>query len=285
MAVPCEVQTGQLSIRGLSLGGVETCLQVPQLDLMFDCGHCPRSLSGTSRLLLTHGHADHCGGLIGYLSNRTLTGPHKPLEIWAPEPIVEGLRRAIMAYESIQTFPYSWTLTAVSPGDEIPLRRGLVARVFRSVHVVHTVGYTVWETVKKLKSEFRELPGPEIARRKHAGEPLFNDVTRPVLSFPGDTCFKVVDQQPHLLESKVLLLETTYIDPRRSVEQCHRHGHVHLDEVIARAADFKNEHLVFTHFSQSYRPRECHEIVAERTQGLFAPEIHVFAPTEGSWPG
>ena len=65
MAIPVEVQAGQVTVRGLSLGGVETCLQVPQFDLLFDVGHCPRSFAGTGRLFITHGHADHAGGLVG----------------------------------------------------------------------------------------------------------------------------------------------------------------------------------------------------------------------------
>ena len=284
MALPCEVLAGQYTVRGISLGGVQTCLHVPQFDLLFDVGACPRSLAATSRLFLTHGHADHCGGLIQLLSLRLLIGVKKPLQIYAPEYMVQPLRQAIAAYEAMQRYPYRYQLTTVAAGDEIPLAGNQVMIPFTSDHVMETLGYTVWERVKKLKPEFLELPGPEIGRRKRAGDDLFDRVERPLLSFPGDTRIGVVEQNPHLLQTHVLILEATYIDDRKTPEQCDKHGHVHLDQILERATAFQNQHLVLTHFSQSYRPREIEAIVAERTVSL-TPEVHVLVPKANTWPG
>jgi len=284
MGIPCEVITGQLSVRGISLGGVETCMQVPQLDLMFDVGRCARTQASTPRLFMTHAHGDHTGGLIGMLNCRTLTQIKQPLEAYAPAHICDGLRTAVTAYESIQGHPYRWNLTPVEAGQVIALSRNREVRAFRSVHVIPCLGYTVVERVQKLRDEFKVLEGQEIARRKLAGEDLFDTLERPILSFPGDTTIKVLDQQPHLYQSRVLLLETTYIDDRRTVKQCREHGHIHLDEVLERADLFNNEHLVFTHFSQAYSPPEIRQIIADRCAGRFKPTVHVFAPRK-TWPG
>ena len=285
MAVPCEVQAGQISVRGISLGGVMTCMQVPQYGVMFDVGHCYRSLASTPRLLITHGHGDHCGGLVAMLSLRLLHGQTEPLEVFAPAPIVEALRTVVRCYESIQGHEYSWRITPVGPGDEIEIGAKRRIRVFASPHVIHTVGYTILETVQKLKDEFMGLPGAEIGRLKHSGAPIFDVVERPLVSFPGDTTIDVLEHHPELLQSRVLLLETTYLDDRRTPQQCLDHGHIHLDQVLARAEAFENEHLVFTHFSQSYRPSEVVEIVSERSRGRFRPEIHTLTPRTKTWPG
>jgi ribonuclease Z len=285
MAVTCEIQAGQTAVRGLSLGGVQTCFQIPQFDLLFDIGYCPRSFAGTSRLFITHGHADHAGGLINLLSLRLLLGLETPLEVFAPGYMVQGLKAAVKGYESFQRTPYSWNLNPIEVGSEIPINQRVTIRAFSSVHVVETIGYTAWERIPKLRSKYKDLPGREIARLKHAGEDLFKVVERPLLSFPGDTAITTLENNPHLFESRVLLLESTYIDDRKSAEMCTRHGHVHLDQVLERAARFKNEHLVLTHFSQSYRPSEVHQIIKERCADLFVPEIHPFAPKKGSWPG
>ncbi len=285
MAVPCTVTAGQLSIRGLSLGGIETSLHCPQLGVAFDCGHCPRSLVSTPRLFITHGHADHAAGLVPWLSLRLVYGFPEPLDVFAPEWLVPALRTVVAAYESVQTFPYRVRFHALEAGSEVPLPGGRFVRAFRSPHVLPTMGYTVWERVTKLLPEFSSLPGAEIAARKRAGEALFSSLDRPILSFPGDTTIGVLDKQPHLYESRVLLLEATYIDDKKDVAACLQHGHVHLDQVLERAEHFRNEHIVFTHFSQSYTPREAEAIVRARTQGRFAPEIHAFVPSEDSWPG
>ena len=285
MALPCEVSAGQFSVRGISLGGVQTCLQVPQLDLLFDCGHCPRSLAGTSRLFLSHGHADHAGGVIGILSLRELCSAPRPLEIYSPQAMTEPIERIIEAYVSMEQAPYRYELAAVQPGDEIPVGQRRFVRPFLSDHVIQTLGYTAWERVKKLKAEFLGHVGRDIARLKMAGEDIFDVIERPLVSYPADTRIEVLDAQPHLLQSSVLILEATYLDDRKTPAQCTKHGHVHLDQILERADTFENEHLVLTHFSQSYRPEDCHAIVQARCAGKLRPQVHVMAPASGSWPG
>ena len=285
MAVPCEVTAGQFSVRGISLGGVMTCMQVPQLGIMFDVGHCYRSLASTPRLLITHGHGDHCGGLVAMLSLRLLHGLSEPLEVYAPAPIVEALTTVVRCYESIQGHAYSWNITPVSPGDEFALDSRRFVRAFASPHVIHTVGYTVFERVHKLRDEFKHLPGAEIGRRKHAGDDIFDTIERNLVSFPGDTTIDVLEHHPDILTSRLLLLEATYLDDRRTPQQCLDHGHIHFDQILERASSFKNDHLVLTHFSQSYKPQEVAAIVKERARDLFEPTVQVFTPTTRTWPG
>jgi ribonuclease Z len=262
-----------------------TCMQVPQLGIMFDVGHCYRSLASTPRLLITHGHGDHCGGLVAMLSLRLLHGLREPLQVYAPAPIVDALRTVVTCYESIQGHAYSWEITPVSPGDEFALDARRHVRVFSSPHVIETVGYTVFERVNKLRDEFKHLPGAEIGRRKHAGDDIFDSIERSLVSFPGDTTIDVLEHHPELLNSQVLLLESTYLDERRTPKQCLDHGHIHFDQVLEHASDFNNEHLVLTHFSQSYKPYEVAEIVKRRSDGKFRPEVHVLIPNTSVWPG
>ena len=54
------------------------------------------------------------------------------------------------------------------------------------------------------------------------------------------------------------------MDDRVPVPSARAKGHVHLDEVIARADLFQNERIVFTHFSQRYSPADVHAIVDRR---------------------
>ena len=285
MAVPCQVTAGQFTINGISLDGVETCLQVPQLKLLFDVGHCPRSFASAERLFLTHAHGDHAGGLINMLSLRLLLGLETPLSIYAPQYMTDALATAIGAYESMQGHPYKYTLQGLKAGDVVPLSKKLEMRTFSSTHIIEGLGYTAVEHVRKLRDEFKGLPGPEIGALRKQGADIFDEHERPLLSFPGDTSAAVLDSEPHLLQSRVLILEATYLDDRRTAAQCRQFGHVHLDELIERASDFENEHLVLTHFSQSYSPAEARSIVEERFAGQVKPNVHVFAPLSGPWPG
>ena len=62
-----SVRAGALTVRGISVGGVYTSLQVPELGVVFDAGAPLRTFGATDTLLLSHGHADHVGSLAALL--------------------------------------------------------------------------------------------------------------------------------------------------------------------------------------------------------------------------
>lgn len=47
------------SIEGLSVGGQETCVIVPELKSAFDIGRCPLRAVHQNFLFITHAHLDH----------------------------------------------------------------------------------------------------------------------------------------------------------------------------------------------------------------------------------
>ena len=55
-------------------------------------------------------------------------------------------------------------------GEERELRGDLRVRAVQTFHPVPSLGYVVVRRVSKLRPEFHDLPGPEIAARRRAGE-------------------------------------------------------------------------------------------------------------------
>lgn len=47
------------SVEGISIGGHETCVIVPQLKSAFDIGRCPTRAVHQNFLFITHAHLDH----------------------------------------------------------------------------------------------------------------------------------------------------------------------------------------------------------------------------------
>lgn len=277
-----EVKAGNYTVRGISVGGVYTSLQVPELDAVFDVGITLRSFAGTDNIFLSHGHADHLGGLVGLLGIRGMMNKAKP-RLFMPRPVREHLDQALSHMTQIQRYDLSVEGVGVEDGDEHALKADLRVRAFKTHHPVPSVGYQFFRRVNKLRPEFKQLDGAEIGRRRKAGEQLFDQVEHLELAYATDTLIRVIDTHPSLLETRVLILECSFLDERKELSASRAGCHIHLDELLERADDFKNEHLVLMHFSQIYKPEEVHEILERRLPKHLWERTVVFAPRRGSF--
>lgn len=280
-----RVEAGPYTIKGVSVGGVYTSLCVPELDVLFDVGISPRSFVGVDHLLISHGHADHLGALPALMGVRGLSRKTSP-RTFLPAEIVEDVREALAALSRIQRYELQPELIGVKPGELHALHGDLHARVFKTYHPVPSVGYQLVRRVRKLKDEYRGLPGAEIAQRREAGdEDLFEWLERPEIAYATDTLIEVVDREPSLMQSRILVLECTFLDERKERAEARSRCHVHLDEILERADSFQNEHLVLMHFSQIYSPDEVRAVLQRRCPPDLLRRIVAFAPPRGHWPG
>ncbi|MEO0322864.1 MAG: MBL fold metallo-hydrolase [Myxococcota bacterium] len=280
-----DVSAGPYTVRGVSLGGVYTSLQVPQLGALFDVGIPIRAFAGTDRIFLSHGHGDHVGALFGLLGIRGLLHRKEAPKVFLPEGIRDSISEALRAMERLQRHGLPVELVPMKAGDEHKLRPDLWVRAFRTHHPVPSLGYLFFDRVAKLKAEYGQLPGPEIGRRKAAGEDLFDRHERLELAYATDTLVRVLDTAPDIARARVLILECTFLDGRKSLEASRAGCHIHLDELLEVAPRLDNEHVVLMHFSQIYTPREVHAILADRLPPELAERVVVFAPRSGPWPG
>ncbi|MBX3184744.1 MAG: MBL fold metallo-hydrolase [Polyangiaceae bacterium] len=277
-----EVKAGRYTIRGVSVGGVYTCLQVPEIGALFDAGVALRGLVGGEHLFLSHGHADHMGGLVGLLGIRGIQERPR-LRAFMPRAIHAGIASALEHMTGMHRFDLSMDIVPVDPGDEHQLRSDLHVRALKAHHVVPTLGYQFFNRVKRLKPAFQGLSGPEIAQRRRAGDDLFDEGERLELAYVTDTLLRVIDTSPSLLKTPVLILECTFLDERRSPERAHKSCHIHLDDLLPRAEEFENEHLVLMHLSQLYKPAEVHAILRRRLPASLYARVVPFAPQSGGW--
>jgi len=279
------VTAGPYTIRGVSVGGVYTSLAVPELQLVFDAGISPRSAGAIDTILLSHGHADHIGALPAMLGIRGLSGKQKPPRVVMPAEIVDDLRAALGALSKLQRYPLEIEAIGMNPGDEITLRGDLRVRAVRTFHPVPSLAYIVTRRVSKLRPDLVGLAGPEIAARRRAGEEVSEHEDRIELAYATDTLVSVLDHSPELLKARVLIMECTFLDERKTLEAARAGCHIHLDEVIERAEKFENEHIVMMHLSQLYRPDEVAGILDARVPPALRAKIIPFTPRGSHWPG
>jgi ribonuclease Z len=279
------VTAGPYTVRGVSVGGIYTSLAIPELGLVFDAGISPRSSGGIDTILLSHGHVDHVGALPALLGIRALHGKTKPPRVVMPAEIVDDLMAALRALTKLQRWPLDIEPIGMNPGDDIELRGDLRVRAVRTYHPVPSLGYIIVRRVAKLRPEFHGLPGPEIAARRLAGEAMLDHEDRLELAYATDTLVSVLDHSPELLTARVLILECTFLDDRKSLEAARAGCHIHLDELIERADRFANDHVVLMHVSQLYRPDEVAAILDRRVPPALRARIIPFTPSGPHWPG
>jgi ribonuclease Z len=280
------VRAGPYTIRGISLGGVYTSLQVPELGVVLDAGVPLRSFAGTDRLFLSHGHPDHSSGLGSLLGIRGLMGKTAPLQVFLPAEIEGAVQEALAAAGRLHRSATAIEALPMLPGDERSLTHDLWVRAFRTHHAGPSLGFQFLRRVTKLKPEHQGLPGPEIARLRQQGTPgIFEQTERLELAYATDTLSDVLETAPDILRSRVLILESTYVDAKQTVAAVRERLHTHLDEIIARADRFENEVLVLMHFSQAYSPEQVHGILRERLPEPLRERVRIFAPESGPWFG
>lgn len=278
------VQAGPYTLSGVSIAGLHTSIFVRELGALFDVGIALRSCAGAEHVFLSHGHADHLGALVTLLGMRGLLGMRPP-RVHLPAEIADNTRQALALLSRAQRREFVLDAEPMLPGEERALRPDLMVRAFRTHHTSPSLGYQFFNRVQKLKREFSGLPGKEIAERRKRGDALFDLEERLEVAYATDTLIRVLDTMPSLLDTRVLILECSFLDDRKGLAASQAGGHIHLDELLERADTFRNEALVLMHFSQIYSPAEVHRTLQRRCPRALWERIVVFAPSRGPWPG
>lgn len=245
-----------VEVRGHSIGGLDTCIDLPELGFCFDIGRCPQSSVARSTILFTHSHVDHLAGVVAHCATRALCALPPPRYVVPPES-AEAFRDLFEVWRRLDGSDLPHELIVLGVGEELTLRRGLVARPFRSPHTAPCQGYGIWATRRKLRDEYAHLPGEELRRlRVDEGVEIQREIVGPLLAFTGDTTIDVVEQVEVVRKAPLLIIEATFLDDRISPEAARERGHVHLTQIAERADLFENEAILLTHFSPRYPDRE-----------------------------
>jgi ribonuclease Z len=270
-----RIEAAGIPIEGVSIAGHESFYKLPGFRTLLEFGRAPDDVVGYANVCVTHGHLDHIAGLAHFASRRRLQ-ELPAARVFVPAEAAGPVAKWIEACETLENIEYRLEIVPSKPGDRVQLRNDLELTVLPGRHRVPTVGYLFSEVRQKLRDEFAGLSGEEIARLRAEGTAVTRREEVPLLAYPGDCGAEIFDAAPQILSARVLLLECSFLLPEDR-ERAREYAHIHVDDLVERAALFRNEAVVLTHFSQRYRPEEIREALRALPEPL-ARRVVAFLP-------
>lgn len=268
-----------MKFEGLSVAGVETCIEVPSLRLVLDMGRCTRSAVHHPLVLLSHGHLDHMGAVAQHAARRAMMRMGESTYV-APAAVAAELEAFFNAAGRLDGQVIPRRVVPLAAGEEFRIAPQRWVKPFQTYHRVPSQGYTVWERRHRLRAEFRGLPGARLAELRKHGVAIEETHDVALLSFTGDTRIEVLERTPELQQTETLVMETTFLDERVNVTAARSTGHIHLDEVVQRAQLLPRSEVVMSHFSARYTDEEIRRLVAQRLPDELRGVVRLFGVAE-----
>jgi len=251
-------------VQGISIAGEATCIQVPELDVCFDMGDCPRAMLASKYVPISHGHMDHIGGLAYYASQRYFQGMGAGTII-CDKRITGDIEKMMAGYESLERQKTPYELIGLEPDGQTEIKNNIFLRGFETDHGVPSFGYSIIEKRTKLKEEYLELPQEKLRELKERGTEITRTIEIPLIAYLGDTLPGAHLIRDDVRKAQIVICECTFTEPDHR-ERAKVGKHMHAADIAEWIGVLECQHLVLTHVS-----RRTNMGVARKQLSKFVP--------------
>lgn len=235
-------------IQGISVAGEQTVVQVPELDVAFDIGMCPRIALASPYVALSHGHMDHVGGLPYYFSQRMFQRMGVGTCV-CHAALARPLGRMMESWIDLEQQRTQHRIVGLEPDEQLEVKNNIFLRAISVSHTVPALGFALIERRSKLREEFRDLPQEKLRELKSRGEEITKTLEIPLVAYTGDTELGPFLYRDEFVKAKIVIAECTFFEAdhrsRASVGK-----HLHVDDIAALLRTWEAEAVVLTHLSR-----------------------------------
>lgn len=268
---PREGQIGFLylppiRVQGVSVAGEQTAVGVPEYDIVFDIGLCPRPVLSAGIVALSHTHMDHMAGLPYYFSQRFFQ--KLPVgRCFCPSSMADSLRTMMRAWVDLERQETPFEIIGMDPGDEIEVKPNMVLRAHASSHTIPSLAYALIEKRNKLREEYANLPQDRLRELKLSGAEIVRKVEIPLVAYTGDTEPAPFLYHEDFVNARVVITECTFFDAEHR-DRAKIGRHIHVEDLRPLIALWKAEHVVVVHASRrtmlAFARQRLDEVAGER---------------------
>ena len=235
-------------IQGISVGGEQTIIQVPELGLNFDIGLCPRIGVAAPFTALSHGHMDHVAALPYWFSQRAFMKLEPGTCFCHPE-LAEPLKKMMGGWVDVENQQTPHKITPIAPGETHILKPSIGLKALKASHTVPALSFVALERRSKLRPDFHGLPQTKLRELKSSGQEITTRVDVPLIAYSGDTEMNPSLVSADFCDSKVVVTECTFFEDNH-VDRAKHGRHLHVDHLKDLLSVWKAETVILGHLSR-----------------------------------
>jgi ribonuclease Z len=269
--------TEHFTIEGRSRAGHETWFRIRELGIALDIGRGPDQVVHLGHIFISHAHLDHAAGIPWYAGQRHLQGMEGG-RVYVPKEAEGDFRDLLTVCARLTGGSFDdIEIVGIAEGQEMRVGRKLLVRGHSATHRVAARAYEFIELRHRLKPEFTDVTGDELARLRYDQVIIEEEYRCPILFYTGDTDRGILETSVDLYRAEVLIIECSFVKEGHQ-ERAARYRHIHVDDLAEFAERFENRTIVLTHFSRRYSRDDIRDTIRKRLPASLRERVRLALP-------